>query len=280
MLIESIEEFKKLTDGNLVLGKLPKLHNTVIRFSGKNNILYCEEDVFLDSTIINFQGDNSVIYLGSNYFHYMLDVTIYNDSIFHMGKNNYINNKLTVILSEQKHCFIGDNGLFSHGVHMRNADPHLIYDCNTGRRINQSKSIFWGDHIWVGQDVIILKGSHIDSGSIIGAKSVVAGKHITHNTIWCGNPCREISTDIFWDKDCVHNWTEERTMISQEYERYIKEYKEDCSVEYWIYNYTEEENIDYICLEKEFHKRKNSKEKCEYLINLNSDKKKNRFVQK
>lgn len=43
-----------------------------------------------------------------------------------MGKDNFIKKRMTVILSEQRHVFIGDQGMFSVGIWIRNADPHLI----------------------------------------------------------------------------------------------------------------------------------------------------------
>ncbi len=104
-----------------------------------------------------------------------------------MGKDAYINGKMTVVLSEHKHCFIGDDCMVSYGVIVRNADPHLIYDCESKRRKNKTKSVYIGDHVWIGQNSLILKGTCIDSGSIIGANAVVAGKIISNNCAWGGS---------------------------------------------------------------------------------------------
>ncbi len=83
------------------------MNGTQIIFNGVNNILHCEENVKLENTIINFGGNNGLVYLGKNRNVYMLGVNLYNDSVFYMGRNSYINGKITVVLSEQKHCFIG-----------------------------------------------------------------------------------------------------------------------------------------------------------------------------
>lgn len=80
---------------------------------------------------------------------------------------------------------------------MRNSDAHLIYSCSSGRRINPTQSIYVGEHVWMGQDVRLLKGTQIDSGSIIGAASVVAGKKIMHNSSWSANPSRQIGEGVF-----------------------------------------------------------------------------------
>lgn len=89
---------------------------------------------------MTFNGNNSVIYLCRNKHLYKLDVVTYNNSAFYVGQNNYFNGKLSAILSEQKHIFIGDDGLFSFGIWMRIADPHLIYHTDSKKRINPTKA--------------------------------------------------------------------------------------------------------------------------------------------
>ena len=79
---------------------------------------------------------------------------------------------------------------------MRTADPHLIYNIVDNQRINHSRSIYIGDHVWIGQNAMILKGSSIHSGSVIGAMSLVAGKTIHSNSCWGGNPVRMLKENI------------------------------------------------------------------------------------
>lgn len=265
-------------NNNKIIGYYPETINSSITFSGSNNILFCEKDVKLEDSKLHFAGNNSLIYLSSNPNPYKLFVNIYNDSVFHIGKNNYINKKMTIILSEHKHCFIGDNSAFSLNIWIRNADPHLIYKCSTKNRINESKSVYIGDHVWIGQDVILLKGTQIDSGSIIGAMSVVSGKRIPHNSTWAGNPCKQISDDVFWDSSSVHNWTYEKTQNSMNYSEYISKHKQGYNEDFWIYNFNSEECIDWDILEKQFSSPISALQKCQYLINLNEQKTKNRFV--
>ena len=134
---------------------------------------------------------------------------------------------MNIILSEQRHLFIGARGVFSFGIWIRNADPHLVYSAETMERLNPTQSIFIGEHVWIGQSAMILKGSQIGDGSIIGAMSLVAGKRIPPNTSWGGNPVKLLREGIFWDGSCVHTWTEEKTEKSQHYDdnRYV--FKDD-----------------------------------------------------
>ena len=214
--IRSGEQLLSLSE-NVFIGEPPLMEDSLIRFSGKGNILFCEQGVRLRSSIIRFDGDNSLVVLGKSWHIYVVDFTLYNNSSMMLGRNVYFNGALHAIASEECSIVVGDECLFSFGAWMRTADPHLIYDGDTHDRINPSKSIFIGDHVWVGQDAMILKGSRVGSGSILGAKSVVSGKTIESNSSWGGNPAKRISRNLFWERSCVHTWTAETIEKHQNY---------------------------------------------------------------
>lgn len=269
---------EELENGNLILGTFPTLINSKIKLNGKNNILFCEPNVTLSDSTLKFAGNNALIYLSENRHYYKLGVEIWNDSVFYMGKGNFINQKMTVVLSEQRHVFIGDYGAFSIGIWIRNADPHLIYDCNTRKRKNPTKSVYVGDHVWVGQGVMLLKGTQIDSGSIIGAKAVVAGKKVAHNTAWAGNPAKQVAKDVFWDKACVHSWQEEMTATCDLYDDYIEKYHKDFKKDAWIFEFAENEVISFDDIDNALNSARSNWERLDYIKKLNEIKSKNRFI--
>lgn len=269
---EMLEENMDM-DNHFLGDALPIMKNSEIIFSGSGNTLFCEEGVNLVNCKLCFNANNSLIYLSENSREYHLSVTVHNNCVFYMGKNNYINDTLHVILSESKHCFIGDNCLFSFGIWIRNADPHLIYNCEDDCRVNLSKSVFIGDHVWIGQSAMILKGTEIDSGSIIGAMSLVSGKKIPHNQIWAGNPCSFIKKGIFWDFACVHRWKKEQTKNSHHYKNIAK--KKDIREDSYKFSYNEEETISYKDIDRVFST--DTDNIINYLSQL-SGRGKNRFV--
>ena len=144
--------------------------------------------------------------MGGGYHSLCLDLTLYHDSAFAIGKDCYINGKLSAIASERRNILIGNECLISFGVWMRTADPHLVYDLDSGRRINPSEDVLIGDHVWIGQSVHILKKTYIGSGSIVGAAALVAGKTIPSNTSWGGNPAHQLKDNIGWDRACVNSY--------------------------------------------------------------------------
>ncbi len=265
-VINSIVDFDKTERKNCIISNTNKVRmdNSQIRFSGENNILFIEDNLTLKNTTLSFNGSNSVCYLSSNRFNTSLNLSVNNNQFFFFGKNCYLGGVLTVILSEEKSAFIGDDCMFSYGVTLRNADAHLIYDCNTHERINFSKSIFIGDHCWIGQSSMILKGTMIHSGAIIGAGSVVPGKEYFSNNVYGGNPCKLIRKDVFWDGSCVHPYTQEQT------QRFSKKESDE-----YIFAYRENEYIDFNVMEKTLETL-STKGKLEFFDSLSRSK--NRFA--
>lgn len=255
---------KKDDKNNQILGSNPKLIKSKIKFTGNNNRLICEDGITLQNSSINFLGDNSIIYLSKPRRNYRFRIPIYSNSVLFFDEFVTTNGLLHMVLSEEKNIIIGKSCIFSLGIWFRLADPHLIYESKNKRRINLSKSIYIGDHVWIGQDSLILKGTSVGSGSIIGAKSVISNKKIDSNTIWGGNPGKELKKDIFWDIQSVNRFIEEDTEKSLYFD-------DDC----WIYE-KDNTTLNIKAIENKL-KNMDVDEKTDYLIKLRNNNNKNRF---
>ena len=279
-LVEKIEDIANLKE-NRIIGT-PVLNNSHIRFEGKGNILYCEGRAVISNSRLVFNANDSLIYFGNSKNEYKMYAALYNDNVFHMGRDNAINDgfkkQLIAILSEQKHIFIGDRCLFSFGVCLRNSDPHLIYDTRTLKRLNPTKSVFIGDHVWFGQDTAVFKGTQIDSGSIIGADSLVSGKRIPFNEIWTGVPCRRLRQYAFWDYDFVHGWREDMTSDGEDFAKYVKKHEPGIAADEWIYRYEPKECVVFDDLDKQISAQKGAEKKLDFLIDFDKKRSKNRFA--
>ncbi|PJG60216.1 acyltransferase [Aeromonas cavernicola] len=91
---------------------------------------------------------------------------------------------------------IGDDSLLATGITMLTSDGHDIYDAS-GQRINAANDIVIGRRVWIGQEVMILKGAQIGDDCIIGARATVTGK-IAATSIAVGNPAKAIRANITW----------------------------------------------------------------------------------
>lgn len=94
---------------------------------------------------------------------------------------------------------LGEQCLLSHGISIRPSDPHKIFDLESGSQINPPAPIRIGAHVWVREQVSIMKGSIIPDGCIVDIGSVVTGQFDTPNCILAGVPARVVRENVRWD---------------------------------------------------------------------------------
>lgn len=92
----------------------------------------------------------------------------------------------------------GSNCLLSWDILIMDTDFHKIKD-NSNTVINNPKPVIIGDNVWIGCRSLILKGSEIPNGCIIGANSVVSKKLDNERSLYVGNPCKLVKEDVLWE---------------------------------------------------------------------------------
>lgn len=210
MIIENGSEVDQPSD-NIVMGD-PKMISSDIVFKGKGNILFAEDGVRLKKSRITFRSDNALVYLSSDErYPYKIKIDAWRGTTAYIGKDNYFNGIMNVILSERQNLIMGGGGVFSFDIWIRTADPHILYEIESSKRINLSRSVLIGDHVWLGQGALILKGSRVGSGSVIAAAAVLAGKDVPSNSVFAGNPAEMIRDGVFFNGASVHDYTKEQT---------------------------------------------------------------------
>lgn len=84
-------------------------------------------------------------------------------------------------------------------THFRDSDNHIITrrgnNCNEDKPV--SAPIVIGDHVWIGMNVIVLKGVTIGEGAVVAAGSVVT-KDVPPYSLVAGVPANVIKIDIKW----------------------------------------------------------------------------------
>jgi acetyltransferase-like isoleucine patch superfamily enzyme len=96
-----------------------------------------------------------------------------------------------VRISAEQSIRIGDDCMFAANVYISDSDWHGIY--NRIRPFRCSKPVVLENNVWLGEQVIVIKGVTIGENSVIGAGSVVT-KSIPANSIAVGNPARVIKS--------------------------------------------------------------------------------------
>ncbi|EEY97953.1 transferase hexapeptide repeat family [Vibrio sp. RC586] len=88
--------------------------------------------------------------------------------------------------------------MFSRNVKLMTSDGHDIL--RDGKRVNPAKNIHIGSHVWLADNVTVLKGVSIGSGSIVGINSTVTHS-FADNSAAAGNPARVIANSIAWQEE-------------------------------------------------------------------------------
>ena len=115
-----------------------------------------------------------------------------------IGDGTTVNYCFFTVQDKGRKITVGNDCLFSAAIVIRTSDGHSILV--DGKRVNRSKDVVIGDHVWIGYGVNILKGTVIDGHSIIGTQSVVAGLHVPEHSVAAGVPARIVKSGIDWDR--------------------------------------------------------------------------------
>lgn len=185
----------------------PKIKNLKIIFHGSNNYIEILAPCSFINTKIEFRGNNSVLRIGNSckirhsLIHLGDHVTITIGKNFNTQNKMWLNN-----LHSSSNVTIGSNCLFSHEVLIRPSDGHTIYNAETKELLNPSKDIVIGNHVWIGQRAILLKGAEIPDNSIVGAGAIVNKKFTKQGCILAGSPARVVKENINWHICPVQDW--------------------------------------------------------------------------
>ncbi len=113
-----------------------------------------------------------------------------------IGPDTFINPNARVISLES--IRIGADCAVAWDVQIMDGDRHFFLDAEGGREKNTA-AIRIGDHAWIGAGALILKGSSIEEGAVVGAGAVVSGR-VAAGTVVAGNPARQIRQGVRWEK--------------------------------------------------------------------------------
>jgi len=104
-----------------------------------------------------------------------------------IGNNNWLNNNVSIIANEK--IVIGDECRIGNNVVIVDCDFHEIEPAFRGRSHGITSTVSIGNNVWLGSNVMVLKGVTIGDNSVIGAMSLVS-KSIPPNSLAVGNPAR------------------------------------------------------------------------------------------
>lgn len=185
-------------NGNTIYYRGPLKHRVNVQFTGENNTLLIHNEVRELSGSVKFYGDYGHFSLGAM-ASFRGHVIVGHKCRVSIGNKTTVTKNCFINTAEETDVIIGDDCMIASDTILRTHDSHPIFDVATRVRMNVAQSIIIGNHVWLGDLVIVLGGASVADGSIIGIRGLVTGT-IPNNSIAVGSPARVIRTDIAWER--------------------------------------------------------------------------------
>jgi acetyltransferase-like isoleucine patch superfamily enzyme len=123
-------------------------------------------------------------------------IEVHAGACLEIGPETFINPNARVIALES--IRIGADCAVAWEVQIMDGDRHFFLNAE-GERDKNTAAIHIEDHVWIGARSLILKGTRIEKGAVIGAGSVVSG-HIPAGAVAAGNPAGVIRGGVRCEK--------------------------------------------------------------------------------
>jgi len=188
--------------GNKISTNIKLERGIKIKFSGKNNHVVIHDNAKIGGLTIDFACSNGKFEIGYHKTHrpFIGSIRIGQDSRVILGNNVSTTGRCFITAAEGSQVIIGDDVMIAKEVEIRGDDAHPIFDVDTGHRINTSRGIDIGSHVWLAQRVAILNGAVIGDGCVVGFGSIVKGA-FPNNCIIAGTPARVTKKNIAWGRN-------------------------------------------------------------------------------
>lgn len=110
--------------------------------------------------------------------------------------SGYINYGASIFCYEK--IVIGNDVAIGSNVCIRDTDSHQIIDGRKQILNSVSSPVYIGNHVWIGEGSIILKGVRIGNDSIVAAGAVVT-HDVPDNCVVAGVPAKVVKMNITWE---------------------------------------------------------------------------------
>jgi acetyltransferase-like isoleucine patch superfamily enzyme len=183
----------------IVLIGILKLFFYRFKYSGSVSI---GVEVILDfqSKILNVKGKINIgdhVYLRSNKHGYHAGMPFHTtlftdakDALISIGEGCRLNG---AYIHAKKSISIGKNCVVASGVNILDSNGHELCSINRAIGRDEPVSISIGENVWLGLNVVILKGTIIGNNCVVGANSVVKGD-FPDNSLVMGNPAKIVKS--------------------------------------------------------------------------------------
>lgn len=200
--VRKLERYKDDQGNEIVYDGEPLEEKIDIRFKGSNNTLVIDSKADIKDLLVTFTGDNGRIEIEQTTKKragLRFELRCGHESLIRIGENVGCAGRAFISAVEGVSVTIGADVMFAKNIEVRGDDTHPIFDVRTEKRVNPSRSIVVGEHVWIAKHAVVMGGVTIGSGSVIGFRSIVTSA-IPNNCVAVGSPARVVRRDIAWER--------------------------------------------------------------------------------
>jgi carbonic anhydrase/acetyltransferase-like protein (isoleucine patch superfamily) len=195
-----------------------RLGNIRVETDGRDNLLFFDNVTWAGNFHANIRilGSDCVLFfldIGSEYVALPEVFLRSNEQFLFWGTGSSAVGCSMELEGERQGVVIGDDGMLSGGVWIRNYDMHAMHDLRSGALISRPPvTTVVERHVWLGQDALLLGCERVGLGSIVGARTLVKGV-VGPCLVTAGTPARTIRTDVSWGRDTYAMSVRERVSL-------------------------------------------------------------------
>lgn len=194
-------------DGNQI--ENPTIQGLKVEFFGSDNIVEIEDGATFHNCHFKMRERCKIIIRKTHprgLRNTIIDMAGTYDGYIEIDSNTSIESaRFAAVNDRGVHVYIGKNCMLSSNITFRATDGHVIFDNITKQVLNKTQPIRIGNHVWLGANVTILKGTRILDDSIVATNATVSKKFPISNIIIGGNPANILKYNINWDRQYIRD---------------------------------------------------------------------------
>jgi acetyltransferase-like isoleucine patch superfamily enzyme len=122
-----------------------------------------------------------------------VNIVVKDNANLKIGESTYFTSDMHIEVMNSLE--IGKECAISWGVTIIDDDHHQLVDGQS--KMKTHSTVIIKDHVWIGCNAIILKGTEIGNNCVVSAGSIVKGV-FPDNVLLAGNPAKVIKQNINW----------------------------------------------------------------------------------
>jgi acetyltransferase-like isoleucine patch superfamily enzyme len=126
---------------------------------------------------------------------------VHRDAVF---ESKFFSANTGSVIVVGKHISLGHDVMMGRNIVIYDSDFHSIPGSD-GNPVNYSKDVTIEDHVWLTNNVTVLKGVTIGKDSLISAMTLIR-KDIPEKSLVAGIPGKVLKDNACWSREYIHDY--------------------------------------------------------------------------